>query len=170
MTPNAVSLLVIEGHDVLVQMGAGVASGFSDDDYQQAGADLVATLAQVYERAELIVKVEEPQPIEYDLMKKGQCFFCYFNWPPSADQQQVLKQNKATCLAYQAIRDVRGAFPLKELRRVVLGPNYQEASLALTRITLEYISKVADKGYAQLALQDAGFLNAIQVQEGKVLT
>lgn len=166
LTPNGVSLLVIEGHDVLVQSGAGEAAGFSDDDYQEAGADLVATIEEIYDRAELIIKVEEPQPSEYKLVREDQIILAYFYFSNSDVLLQEMKKSKAICIAYESVRTVRGGFPLLDLMNSTISTDAKESTLVLTRITLEYISKLADMGYAELAKKDKGFANAIQLEKG----
>ena len=109
-TPGLVSLLVSAGHEVLVQMGAGLKIGFTDEMYQHAGAELVSSAADVY-TAEMIVKVKEPQRSEFPLLREGQVLFCFLHFQsyilkakPRCKWKQFLlktgdsaKLNKADC-------------------------------------------------------------------------
>ena len=79
LLPVGAQELVDRGHQVLVQAGAGLGSGLPDHDYLRAGAELVATGADVFKRADLVVKVKEPQPEEYGLIRAGQLMFTYFH-------------------------------------------------------------------------------------------
>src|SRR5438270_12816526 len=88
MMPVGVELLVKSGHQVLVQHDAGVGSGFSDHVYEQVGAKLVATPKEIFDRAELIVKVKEPMPDEIKMMRSGQVFFTYFHFAASKELTQ----------------------------------------------------------------------------------
>jgi alanine dehydrogenase len=79
LTPAGVAALRAHGHAVMVQAGAGVGSGFADNDYRKAGASVVADAQGVWMRADLILKVKEPQPPEYPLMRPGQILFTYLH-------------------------------------------------------------------------------------------
>src|SRR5262249_9786068 len=79
MIPAGVTLLTQRGHKVLVQRGAGVGSGITDEDYARAGAELIDDPVDVWARADLIVKVKEPLPAEYDRMRSGQIVYTYFH-------------------------------------------------------------------------------------------
>src|SRR6185295_11334659 len=85
MMPVGAELMKKNGHEVFVETQAGVGSGFSDEDYQQAGATIVPGAAEVFEKAELIVKVKEPQPQEIGRFKPGQVVFTYFHF--AADKE-----------------------------------------------------------------------------------
>ncbi|MCK7547650.1 alanine dehydrogenase [Marinobacter koreensis] len=112
MTPASVHELYSHGHDVCVQQGAGSASGFSDDDYRQAGARIVDSAEDVFEQAELIVKVKEPQPAERALLRKGQTLFTYLHLAPDQAQTDDLVASGATCIAYETVTDRAGHLPL----------------------------------------------------------
>ena len=77
LTPSGVAELVKEGHQVFIEQGAGVGSGFTDEQYLKAGASILGSAKDVYLSSDLIVKVKEPQPAEYGLIKKGQILFTY---------------------------------------------------------------------------------------------
>src|SRR4051812_33720161 len=78
-TPDCVQAYARAGHSVFVQRNAGVGAGFDDDAYRAAGAELVASIEDVYARAEMIVKVKEPQPLEFDLFRPGQLLYTYLH-------------------------------------------------------------------------------------------
>ena len=88
-TPGMVQQLTSDGHEVFVQSGAGTAIGFTDELYAAAGATIVNSPEEVYE-ADLIVKVKEPQPQEYPLIKPGQVLFCYLHLAPDPQQTEAL--------------------------------------------------------------------------------
>ncbi len=111
LTPVGVRSLIREGHKVLVEMGAGVGSGFSDEEYRNAGATLVSR-NNVYERADLVVKVKEPQPEEYPLLRPGQLLFTYLHLAPARDLTVALLKQHVTGIAYETIRDAGGRLPL----------------------------------------------------------
>ncbi len=112
LTPAGVSELIARGHQVLVMMGAGAASGFSDAGYQAAGALIVRTLAEVYAGATLIVKVKEPQPEEYHLLQSSHLLFTYLHLAASRSLTEALLTSGAACLAYETLSDTQGRLPL----------------------------------------------------------
>lgn len=112
MIPAGVFELVKQGHRVLLQAGAGKGSGFSDADYTDAGAELVTTAAEVYQRAEMIVKVKEPVGPEYDLIREGQIVFTYFHFASSEPLTRAMMRQKAICIAYETVEDEEGTLPL----------------------------------------------------------
>lgn len=112
MLPVGVEELVQRGHQVLVQTGSGVGSGLMDDAYAQAGATLVGSAAQVFEKADLIVKVKEPQASEFPMIRKQQAIFTYFHFAADRKLTQAMVDSQATCLAYETLRDAQGRLPL----------------------------------------------------------
>ena len=90
ITPSGVEELVKRGHTVYVQRDAGLGSGISNEEYEKAGAILLETLKEVYDVAEMIVKVKEPQPEEFDLLKEGQILFTYLHL--AADENLTTKR------------------------------------------------------------------------------
>ncbi|HAC90090.1 MAG TPA: alanine dehydrogenase [Planctomycetaceae bacterium] len=112
MLPVGVEELVARGHQVVLQAGAGAGSGLPDHDYLQAGAKLVETIGEVYEKAELIVKVKEPQVSEYPLIRPQQTLFTYFHFAADSELTQAMVQSGANCLAYETLEDDRGRLPL----------------------------------------------------------
>lgn len=112
MLPVGVEELVARGHQVLIQSGAGLGSGLPDHDYLRAGAEMVADAADVFGRADLVVKVKEPQSSEYDLIRSGQLIFTYFHFAASQSLTEAMMATGATCLAYETLRDQKGRLPL----------------------------------------------------------
>jgi alanine dehydrogenase len=112
MLPVGVEELTAKGHQVLVQAGAGLGSGLADHEYLRAGADMVASGAEVFERSELVVKVKEPQQEEYSLIRPGQMLFTFFHFAASRELTEAMLDSGATCFAYETLRDERGRLPL----------------------------------------------------------
>lgn len=110
-TPEMVFLFIQKGHQVLVESKAGDKIGFSDDNYRQVGAKIVATPEEVY-KAEMIVKVKEPQSSEFALLKEGQILFCYLHLAPDPEQTKHLIEKKVVGIAYETVGDPRGLLPL----------------------------------------------------------
>ncbi len=112
MTPAAVREAVHNGHEVLIQTGAGLGIGCDDEAYRAAGAQVEATAAALFERAEMIVKVKEPQPDECRMLRPGQLLFTYLHLAPDPRQTELLLQSGCTAIAYETITDERGGLPL----------------------------------------------------------
>ncbi|MFG0267339.1 MAG: alanine dehydrogenase [Rhodopirellula sp. JB055] len=112
MLPVGVAELTQAGHTVLVQAGAGLGSGLPDHDYLRAGAELAASAEDIFARADLIVKVKEPQPSEYELIRPGQLVFTYFHFAADDSLTKAMLDSGATCLAYETLRDASGQLPL----------------------------------------------------------
>ena len=112
LLPVGVEELVRSGHTVLVQAGAGLGSGLPDHDYLQQGAELVADAATIYGRSDMIVKVKEPLPEEWPLIRAGQIVFTYFHFAASADLTRAMVDSDAICVAYETLRDAHGRLPL----------------------------------------------------------
>ncbi|TAK27939.1 MAG: alanine dehydrogenase [Chloroflexota bacterium] len=112
LTPGGVSLLVADGHRVLVEAGAGAGSGLSDDEYRKAGAELLSTHAEVYRRADLIYKVKEPLPSEYDLLGEGQILFAYLHLAANPELARALIRKGVTGLAFETVELPNGSLPL----------------------------------------------------------
>ena len=106
MTPANVRELLAHGHQVLVQQGAGAGVGLGDALYAEAGACLLATAAEVFAQAELIVKVKEPQPEECRLLRPGQLLFTYLHLAPDPEQTKQLLASGVTAIAYETVTSV----------------------------------------------------------------
>jgi alanine dehydrogenase len=112
MLPVGIEELVRAGHSVLVETRAGLGSGLSDGEYLAQGAELVSTAAEIFRRADLIVKVKEPLPEEWPLIRDGQAIFTYFHFAASRELTGAMVATGATCLAYETLRDAGGRLPL----------------------------------------------------------
>lgn len=102
-TPDNVKILVKDNHKVLIESGAGMGSGFSDSLYYQSGAEIVPHAKELYEKSELIVKVKEPQPSEYDLLNKKHTLFCYLHLAPIKELVNILVKKKVCAIAYETV-------------------------------------------------------------------
>ncbi len=112
LTPSSVRELVHHGHKVMVQANAGTAIGLTDDMYKAAGAEIVADAAAIFERAEMVVKVKEPQPVETAMLRPGQLLFTYLHLAPDPEQTHALIKSGCVAVAYETVTDSRGGLPL----------------------------------------------------------
>lgn len=112
MTPNGVNELVSQGHKVLVQKSAGEGIECRDEDYQKAGAEIVETAKEVFVRADMIVKVKEPQLEECGWLREGQVLFTYLHLAADLAQTKALMESGCTAIAYETVTDIRGGLPL----------------------------------------------------------
>ncbi|MDP2737685.1 MAG: alanine dehydrogenase [Pseudorhodobacter sp.] len=112
ITPNAAREAVLHGHEVLIETGAGIGSGFADDDYVAAGARILPSAEAVFAEAAMIVKVKEPQPAERARLRQGQVLFTYLHLAPDPEQTADLLKSGATCIAYETVTDRNGGLPL----------------------------------------------------------
>lgn len=112
LTPAAVKEFVVHGHQVLVEDNAGTAIGFTNEEYIAAGAEIAADAATVFAKAEMIVKVKEPQENECKMLRKGQTLYTYLHLAPDPKQTELLIESGATCIAYETVTDNRNALPL----------------------------------------------------------
>jgi len=111
LLPVGVEELIRCGHTVLVEPNAGLGSGISDHEYLQQGAEMV-TVDDLFERAEMIIKVKEPQPAEWEKIRAGQIIFTYFHFAANLDLTEAMMQSGATCVAYETLKDENGRLPL----------------------------------------------------------
>lgn len=112
MTPNAVREAVAHGHQVMVEATAGAGAGFTDADYVAAGATILPTAEEVFSKAEIIVKVKEPQAVERARLREGQVLFTYLHLAPDPEQTQELLKSGVTAIAYETVTDRSGGLPL----------------------------------------------------------
>ncbi len=112
MLPVGAEELTRAGHQVLIEAGAGLGSGLADQDYQQAGAQIVSGSDEIYARAEMIVKVKEPQPAELTKLRPGQIVFTYFHFAADRALTEAVIRSGATAVAYETLRDEHGRLPL----------------------------------------------------------
>jgi alanine dehydrogenase len=112
LTPASVREVVTRGHSVLVERGAGSGVGVSDAEYQAAGAVIATSGAEVFAASEMIVKVKEPQPAEFPLLRPGQILFTYLHLAPDPDQARALIASGAIGIAYETVTSPQGTLPL----------------------------------------------------------
>jgi alanine dehydrogenase len=112
ITPAGVRELSANGHEVLVQAGAGEGSAFSDTDLEQQGACIVPHAYDIFEAAELVLKVKEPQPVEVQMLHEGQTLFTYLHLAAEPELARGLQESGATCIAYETVEDSAGRLPL----------------------------------------------------------
>ena len=112
LVPSSVLELVHHGHEVLVQKGAGLGAGLTDDDYIAAGATMIETADEIFASADMIVKVKEPQADERKKLRPGQILFTYLHLAPDAPQTRDLIESGAVCIAYETVTAANGSLPL----------------------------------------------------------
>ena len=135
LVPGGVKTLVDSGHEVLVETRAGEGSGISDEEYRQAGAETVGAAAEVWKRAEIVVKVKEPIEPEYGRMREGQVLFTYLHLAPLPGLTRVLLDRKVTGVAYETITREDGSLPL-------LTPMSEVAGRMLIQVGARYLERV----------------------------
>lgn len=134
MTPESVAEAVRHGHEVYVETDAGVGIGASDDDYAAAGGKVLASADAVFEQAQMIVKVKEPQAVERARLRADHVLFTYLHLAPDADQTKDLVGSGATCIAYETITDKTGGLPLlKPMSQVAGRMSVQAGATALEK-------------------------------------
>ena len=112
LTPASVQELISHGHSVIVQENAAAEIGFSDAMYAAAGATLIDTAAKIFAKADMVVKVKEPQPQECEMLREGQILYTYLHLAPDPVQTQGLIKSKCTAIAYETVTDRFGGLPL----------------------------------------------------------
>ncbi|UAJ11353.1 alanine dehydrogenase [Glacieibacterium megasporae] len=134
LTPPSVAELTAAGHIVTVETGAGSGIDFTDGDYVAAGATVVATAAEVFAAADMIVKVKEPQLAECAMLRPGQVLFTYLHLAPDPEQAKALIASGATCIAYETVTDRTGGLPL-------LRPMSEVAGRMSVQVGAHYLEK-----------------------------
>ena len=112
LTPSSVNELVKRGHKVIVERMAGLAIDFTDAEYSQAGAEMVDSAGEVFSRADMIVKVKEPQPAECKMLREGQILYTYLHLAPDPQQTKLLVESGAICVDYETVTDNHAGLPL----------------------------------------------------------
>jgi len=112
MSPGGVEFMRQHGHRILVEKNAGRASGFTNATYQKAGAEIADSPGDIFKRANMIMRVKEPQPFELKLIRKGQIYFSYLHLAASEALTRALVKSKAVCIAYETIQKADGTLPL----------------------------------------------------------
>ena len=121
MTPESVAETVHHGHKVVVENNAGNGIGSTDEDYIAAGAEMVSDAAEIFERADMIVKVKEPQAGERKMLREGQILYTYLHLAPDPEQTKDLVDSGAVCIAYETVTDRSGGLPLLKPMSQVAG-------------------------------------------------
>lgn len=134
ITPAGVETFVKEGHRVLIQHNAGIGSGISNQDFIQAGAEIIATAEEVFAAADMIIKVKEPLAQEYALFKEGQILFTYLHLAPELELTKALLDKKVVGIAYETIQLENGSLPL-------LTPMSEVAGRMAVQIGAQYLEK-----------------------------
>jgi alanine dehydrogenase len=112
LTPSGVRELIAHGHKVLVESRAGLAIGFTDEQYLQAGATIAPRCEEVFAQSDMIIKVKEPQPGECRMLRPGQILFTYLHLAPDPNQAALLLESRCIAIAYETVTDERGGLPL----------------------------------------------------------
>ncbi len=112
MVPSSVRECVHHGHSVLIETNAGIGVGSTDEDYLAVGAEIVDTAAEVFARAEMVIKVKEPQAVERKMLRPGQILFTYLHLAPDPEQTKDLVESGAVCIAYETVTDDHHGLPL----------------------------------------------------------
>lgn len=134
IVPSGVTALTEAGHQVVIEAGAGVGSGITDDAYRAAGAELLPDGAAVYGRAAMVMKVKEPLPPEYPLLRDGQIIYTYLHLAPLPELTQVLLDKKVVGIAYETIQLADGSLPL-------LTPMSQVAGRMAVQVGAHFLEK-----------------------------
>ena len=134
LTPESAGELVTHGHRVLVEAGAGLGIGSTDEDYVARGAEIVASAAEVFEQADMIVKVKEPQPAERQRLRENQILFTYLHLAADEPQTKELLDSGVIGIAYETVTDRKGGLPLlKPMSQVAGRMSIQAGATALER-------------------------------------
>lgn len=112
MTPVSVKEAVRQGHELWVQQDAGIGIGATDADYSSAGAKIIKTAEEIFAKADMIVKVKEPQAVERKMLRPGQILYTYLHLAPDPEQTKDLVASGAVCIAYETVTSARGGLPL----------------------------------------------------------
>jgi alanine dehydrogenase len=136
LIPSGVKALTEAGHRVLAQAGAGTGSSLPDEEYAQAGAEIVATAAELWKRSDLVVKVKEPQPSEYPFLRPDLVLFTYLHLAPLPELTDQLLASRVAGVAYETIRERDGSLPL-------LTPMSEVAGRLATQVGAQYLEAPA---------------------------
>lgn len=112
LVPSSVRELISHGHKVVVQKGAGEKIGFDDHSYEQVGAQIADTAAEIYSKADMIIKVKEPQPEECKMLRVNQVLFTYLHLAPDPEQAKLLQESGCVAIAYETVTNQNGGLPL----------------------------------------------------------
>jgi len=134
LTPACVKAFTGRGHEILIEKGAGEGTGFEDMEYESAGGRIVSDKKNIYDKAEMIIKVKEPQPSEYDLLREGQIIYTYFHFAADEKLTQAMLQRKIKAIAYETIETEDGQLPcLKPMSEIAGRLSVQEGAKYLEK-------------------------------------
>jgi len=134
LTPESAAELVAHQHEVIIEKGAGAGIGADDSAYVEAGAEMVDTAEEIFCRADMVVKVKEPQPAERAMLRKGQILYTYLHLAPDPEQTKDLVASGAVCIAYETVTDQTGGLPLlKPMSQVAGRMSIQAGATALEK-------------------------------------
>lgn len=172
LTPESVNELVRKGHQLIVESGAGLGIGAEDDAYKASGAEIVGHAEEIFARAEMVVKVKEPQPQERAMLRPGQILYTYLHLAPDPEQTHDLIKSGAVCIAYETVTDDNGDLPLlKPMSQVAGRLAIQVGAGALQKnaggrgVLLGGVPGVAPANVVVIGGGDVGF-NAAQMAVG----
>lgn len=172
LTPESVAELVQDGQDVIIETRAGEGIGASDAEYEAVGAKIVGLASEIFERAEMVIKVKEPQPQECAMLRPGQILYTYLHLAPDPEQTKALIKSKAVCIAYETVTDDKGHLPLlKPMSQVAGRLAIQVGAKALQKdgggrgVLLGGVPGVAPAKVIVIGGGDVGF-NAAQMAAG----
>ena len=172
LTPESVAELVQAGQSLIVETGAGAGIGASDKAYKDAGAEIVKSAADVFKRADMIIKVKEPQPAECAMLRPGQILYTYLHLAPDPEQTKALIKSGAVCIAYETVTDDNGDLPLlKPMSQVAGRLAIQVGATALQKdsggrgVLMGGVPSVAPAKVVVIGGGDVGF-NAAQMAVG----
>ncbi len=134
LTPDNAAVLVADGHKVFVETGAGESIGFTDEMYEAAGATILSTPSEVFTEADMIIKVKEPEPCEYNYLREGQILYTYLHLAPNPELAEVLINRGVKAIAYETITDDDGNLPcLRPMSQIAGRLSIQEGAKYLER-------------------------------------
>jgi alanine dehydrogenase len=135
LTPGGTETLTQTGHQVLVQAGAGEGSGFPDEEYAKAGAEIVSVVAQTWNQAEMVMKVKEPLPQEFEFLREGLLLYTYLHLAAEPEVTKQLLERKVTAIAYETVQLPNGSLPL-------LTPMSEVAGRMAVQVAAHYLEKM----------------------------
>ncbi|HID62820.1 MAG TPA: alanine dehydrogenase [Anaerolineae bacterium] len=135
LTPGGTETLTQAGHRVLVQAGAGEGSGFADEEYARAGAEIVSSAAQTWNQAEMVMKVKEPLPQEFEFLREGLLLYTYLHLAAAPEVTKHLLERKVTAIAYETVQLPNGSLPL-------LIPMSEVAGRMAVQVGAHYLEKM----------------------------
>ena len=121
LTPDSVNILFKKGHEVLIETNGGFEAGFTNENYKKAGAKIIKTAEEIFKKAEIIVKVKEPQMNEVKMIRENQIIYTYLHLAAAKELTEGLIKSKSICIAYETVTDDRGRLPLLAPMSAVAG-------------------------------------------------